>query len=270
VPTPPGTAPASSGTGHETVVPMTVLRYVRRTGEPLVVGDATRDDRFARDPSFTDVGGCSLLALPILSRGTLRAVLLPENRLVRGAFTTERLDAVKLVAGQLAVSLDNAQLYVELTASHAGIVTAADAARRRIERDLHDGAQQRLVALALRPWTAQAAPLQADELQAKLGDLTAEATGALGELCEIARGLHPAALADGGLRPALKTLARRSAVPVRLDVRVDERLPEPVGLEDRVEALGARLALLSPSGAGTVLEIALPLDAPGRGRRPAE
>ena len=56
---------------------------------------------------------CSLLAVPILSRGTLRAVLLLENRLIRGAFTTERLDAVKLIAGQLAVSLDNAQLYAE-------------------------------------------------------------------------------------------------------------------------------------------------------------
>ena len=77
------------------------------------MADATRDDRFARDPYFADLDCCSLLALPILSRGTLRAVLLLENRLIRGAFTTERLDAVKLIAGQLAVSLDNAQLYAE-------------------------------------------------------------------------------------------------------------------------------------------------------------
>ena len=101
------------GTGHERAGPMSVLRYVQRTREPLVVGDATRDDRFARDPYFADVDCCSLLALPILSRGALRAVLLLENRLIRGAFTTERLDAVKLIAGQLAVSLDNAQLYAE-------------------------------------------------------------------------------------------------------------------------------------------------------------
>ena len=107
-----GTVPVS-GTGHERAVPMSVLRYVQRTREPLVVADATRDDRFARDPYFADVGCCSLLAVPILSRGTLRAVLLLENRLIRGAFTTERLDAVKLIAGQLAVSLDNAQLYAE-------------------------------------------------------------------------------------------------------------------------------------------------------------
>jgi GAF domain-containing protein len=90
---------------------MSVLRYVRRTREPLVVADAARDDRFARDPYFADITCCSLLAVPILSRGTLRAVLLLENRLLAGAFTAGRLDAVKLVAGQLAVSLDNAQLY---------------------------------------------------------------------------------------------------------------------------------------------------------------
>jgi signal transduction histidine kinase len=102
-----------SGTGHERAVPMSVLRYVRRTREPLVVADAARDDRFARDPYFAGAGCCSLLTVPILSRGALRAVLLLENRLIRAAFTTGRLDAVKLIAGQLAVSLDNAQLYAE-------------------------------------------------------------------------------------------------------------------------------------------------------------
>ena len=92
---------------------MSVLRYVQRTREPLVVGDATGDDRFARDPYFAGITCCSLLAVPILSRGALRAVLLLENRLIRAAFTTGRLDAVNLIAGQLAVSLDNAQLYAE-------------------------------------------------------------------------------------------------------------------------------------------------------------
>ncbi len=115
------------GTGHERAGPMSVLRYIQRTREPLVVGDVTRDDRFARDPYFADVDCCSLLALPVLSRGVLRAVLLLENQLIRGAFTTGRLDAVKLIAGQLAVSLDNAQLY-------AGFRLIADvqAALRRV------------------------------------------------------------------------------------------------------------------------------------------
>jgi signal transduction histidine kinase len=223
-----GGAVPVSGTVHEQALPMSVLRYTQRTREPLVVVDATDDDRFARDPYFADVDRSSLLALPILGRGTLRAVLLLENRLIRGAFSTDRLDAVKLIAAQLAVSLDNAQLYDELIASRTRIVATADETRRKIERDLHDGAQQRLVSVALRLQAVQAAPLEAGELQTSLGDLAAEVTSALDELRELARGIHPAILAEGGLRPALKGLARRSAVPVELDVRVDRRLPEPI------------------------------------------
>jgi GAF domain-containing protein len=116
------------GTGHEHAVPMSVLRYAQRMREPLVVGDATGDDRFARDPYFADVDCCSLLAVPILSRGTLRAVLLLENRLIRGAFTAERLDGVQLIAGQLAVSLDNAQVYAEFRR-----IADEQAALRRVE-----------------------------------------------------------------------------------------------------------------------------------------
>jgi signal transduction histidine kinase len=214
---------------HDPSVPMSVLRYVQRTGEPLVVDDATRDDRFARDPYLTDLDCCSLLALPVLSRGTLRAILLLENRLIRGAFTTERLDAVKLIAGQLAVSLDNAQLYAELSTSRARIVAAADHTRRRIERDLHDGAQQQLVFLAMQARLARAAaPPNADHLIARLDDLATTATNALDELRELARGIHPAALTEGGLRPALNALARRSTIPVRTNVRIDQRLPEQI------------------------------------------
>ena len=121
-----GTVPVG-GTGHDSVVPMSVLRYVQRTREPLVVADAIRDDRFARDPYFAGVDCCSLLAVPIVSRGTLRAVLLLENRLLGAAFTAGRLDAVKLIAGQLAVSLDNAQLYAEF-----GQMASEQAALRQV------------------------------------------------------------------------------------------------------------------------------------------
>ena len=132
----------------------------------------------------------------------LRAVLLLENRLIRGAFTADRLDAVMLIAGQLAVSLDNAQLYAELTASRARIVAAADHARRRIERDLHDGAQQRLVSLALRLRAAQTAvPPRVGRAGGTTGRAGGEATSALDELRELARGIHPAVLAEGGLAP---------------------------------------------------------------------
>ncbi|WP_433462033.1 AAA family ATPase [Spirillospora sp. CA-128828] len=101
----------AGGPGQGRAVPMSVLRYAQRMREPLVVSDVISDDRFARDPYFTGITHCSLLALPILNRGTLRALLLLENRLIRSAFSTERLDGVKLIVGQLAVSLDNAQLY---------------------------------------------------------------------------------------------------------------------------------------------------------------
>ena len=196
--------------------PMSVLRYLERTREPLVVDDATRDDRFARDPYFADVDCCSLLAIPILSRGILRAVLLLENRLIRGAFTAERLDAVKLIAGQLAVSLDNAQLYSELTASRARIVAASDQTRRQIERDLHDGAQQRLVSLILELGMAQAEVSTEDhELRMQLGHFTEQARDALKELRDLSRGIHPAILTEGGLGQALRAMTRRSPIPVR-------------------------------------------------------
>ena len=214
---------------RESAVPMSVLRYARRVREPLVVADAIRDDRFSRDPYFAGLDRCSLLVLPILGRGTLRAILLLENRLIRGAFTTDRIDAVTLIAGQLAVSLDNAQLYAELTASRARVVATADQTRRRIERDLHDGAQQRLVSLALHLRATRATvPLGLDQLTAQLDRATAEATAALDELRGISRGLHPAVLAQGGLRAACAMLARRSPVPIELDVRVPHRLPEQV------------------------------------------
>ncbi|MCW2903503.1 MAG: histidine kinase, partial [Streptosporangiaceae bacterium] len=220
----------------------------------------------------------------------------------------------------VATAIANAEAQAALTASRARIVAAADTTRRRIERDLHDGAQQRLISLALhlRTTVQAAVPPGDDQLTAQLDGIAADIGGVLDELREIARGLHPAALADGGLRPALKTLARRCAVPVRLDVQPDARFPEPielaayyvvaealtnavkhaqatvidvqvetgegllrvgvrddgrggadptggsglVGLTDRVEALGGRLTVNSPPGAGTAMQVVLPLTAP--------
>jgi signal transduction histidine kinase len=105
------------------------------------------------------------------------------------------------IAGQLAVSLDNAQLYAELVASRARIVAAGDTARRRIERDLHDGAQQRLVSLALRLRRSarMTVPSGAGAQAAQLHEAADELGGVLDDLRELARGIHPAALADGGL-----------------------------------------------------------------------
>jgi signal transduction histidine kinase len=117
----------------------------------------------------------------------------------------------------------------ELAASRARIVTAADETRRKIERDLHDGIQQRLVSLALSiSGIAAMTPPPSEEIRDELS-LIADALGAaLDELREVSRGIHPALLSEAGLVPALKALARRSAVPVELEVRAQTRLPAPV------------------------------------------
>jgi signal transduction histidine kinase len=126
-----------------------------------------------------------------------------------------------------ATAIANAEAHAELTVSRARIVATADETRRRFERDLHDGAQQRLVALALQLRAAQAAvPAGLSELRAELGRVAAGLTDTLDELREYARGIHPAILAEGGLAPALRALARRSPVPVVLNVGVGARLPE--------------------------------------------
>ncbi|MEN3311977.1 MAG: hypothetical protein V7645_1306 [Actinomycetota bacterium] len=128
----------------------------------------------------------------------------------------------------LGTAIANADSRAELTASRARIVTAADETRRRLERDLHDGVQQRLVSLGLELRATEASLPPGDELRAKLARTASGLTGALEDLAEISRGIHPAILAAGGLGPALRTLARRSAVPVALDLRSDRRLPERV------------------------------------------
>jgi signal transduction histidine kinase len=117
----------------------------------------------------------------------------------------------------------------ELAASRTRIVAAGDQARRRIERDLHDGIQQRLVSLVLDLRTAEAVvPPELTELRAQLAGIADGLREALEDLRELSRGIHPAILSEGGLSPALKALARRSAVPVELDIDVEERLPEPI------------------------------------------
>jgi signal transduction histidine kinase len=129
----------------------------------------------------------------------------------------------------IATAIADAEARTELAAARARIAATADETRRRIERDLHDGAQQRLVSLALRLRAAQeTVPPGLGSLRAELGQVAAGLAGTLEELREFARGIHPAILTDGGLAPALKVLARRSPVPVTLQVRLAGRLPERV------------------------------------------
>ena len=129
----------------------------------------------------------------------------------------------------LATAIANAESRSELAASRRRIVAASDETRRRIERDLHDGTQQRLVSLALAARTAEAdVAAGRGDPRAGLSRIAAGLADAVAELQELSRGIHPAVLSEHGLGPALRTLARRSAVPVDLDITTNARCPEPI------------------------------------------
>jgi signal transduction histidine kinase len=129
----------------------------------------------------------------------------------------------------LATAIANAEGRAELDASRARIVATADATRRRIERDLHDGAQQQLVWLALTLRAAQAnVPEALAQHRSELERVVDGLTAVLDDLREIALVIHPAGLSEDGLTPALKRLVARSPLRVDLDVRADGRFPEPV------------------------------------------
>jgi signal transduction histidine kinase len=133
----------------------------------------------------------------------------------------------------VATSLANTQSRAELSASRTRIVAAADETRRQLERDLHDGIQQRLVSLGLKAQMIQTmTPRPADNIQRELSLLADGLFIALDELREISHGIHPAVLSEAGLGPALEALARRSAVPVELDLN----LGSPPG--EQVEVAG--------------------------------
>jgi signal transduction histidine kinase len=235
----------------------------------------------------------------------------------------------ELVATALVAGCRDEQNRQLLAQTSRRLHLAADGERRRIERDLHDGAQQQLVTLVLDALAAEAsAPVELPELKHQLSSIASGLGEVSVQLQEIARGIHPAILANGGLPTALKELARRSPVPVHLDVAITQQLPEQiqtatyyllaealtntakhahartvhvqvatddtdtgdralrvavrddgrgganppggsglVGLKDRVEALGGRLWLHSPPGAGTTLRAELPLTHARRPRR---
>jgi signal transduction histidine kinase len=115
-----------------------------------------------------------------------------------------------------------------LTETRAGVVDAADAERRRLERDLHDGTQQRLVSLAMNLGMARAQASNAEEAQQAIAEAHEEAKAALAELRDLIRGLHPAVLEDRGLDAALSGVAARMPIPVRLTVDGLARRPSPV------------------------------------------
>jgi signal transduction histidine kinase len=198
-----------------------------------------RTSRSARIDNYDNAPGPAAARLRALGlRAAVGAPIIVDDRVWGAAIvgssrpgplpqdTEERVeDFTDLVATAIA----NAETHTELTASRARIIAAADDARRRIERDLHDGAQQRLVSLGLEMRTAEASlPPGLHSLKEQISHLVTGLAGISADLQEISRGIHPAILSKGGLGPALKTLARRSSVPVELDVGVDQRLPDSV------------------------------------------
>jgi signal transduction histidine kinase len=126
----------------------------------------------------------------------------------------------------VAMAIANAESRAALVASRARIVAAADETRRRIERDLHDGTQQQLVTLVLDVEAVQA--VAPPELEGGLSRIAERVTDVFDQVREISHGIHPAILAEAGLQAALKALARRSAVPVELDLHAERRLPDHV------------------------------------------
>jgi signal transduction histidine kinase len=201
---------------------------VWRTGRPAQVNEDAWSN--VSDPvadALREAGVRSLAASPIIVEGRLWGAVTAWTS--QGPFPAGTADRMADFTELLATAVGNAESRAELAASRARIVAAADQVRRRIERDLHDGTQQRLVSLSLELRLAQSVvPAELRELEAEIGRVAEEFTGVIENLREIARGLHPAILSKGGLGPALRTLARRAAIAVELDVATIARLPEPV------------------------------------------
>jgi signal transduction histidine kinase len=204
-----------------------VARAVLDTGGPVRVdsfaGAAGQIAREAQELGIRSSVGC-----PIVVAGRIWGVIAASTRGER-PFPAGTESQITSFTELVATAVDNAQSRAELAASRARVVAAADETRRRLERDLHDGAQQRLVALALDLRVAEeTVPAGMPELRGAVRGVADELTEVLDELREISRGIHPAILSEGGLRPALRTLARRSPIPVELQVDTRRRFPPAV------------------------------------------
>ena len=202
-----------------------LLAWMLQTGRP-----ARHDDvEGAQGPVIArvrELGIRSGVGAPIAVNGRVWGAAIVASK-QQGLLPSDTEERVSDFADLVAAAIANAANRAELIASRARIVAAADDARRRLERNLHDGAQQQLIALALDARMAEAVvPDELDDLKQQLAHLASGLTEANEDLQEISRGLHPAILSKGGLLPALKALARRSAIPVTFDVAVDRRLPE--------------------------------------------
>jgi signal transduction histidine kinase len=212
-------------------------------GVPLdgdaAVPKASRSGRAERVDDYSQIAGdlgrriraagiASAVAAPITVAGKLWGAIVASSGRPH-SFPPDTEERMASFAELVADALANADARQQLAASRARLLEAGDAERRRLERDLHDGAQQRLVSLALmlREVDAKLAD-DPDAARERLGVARDELVQALDELRELARGIHPTLLGDRGLRAALDALAARSPVPVHLTALPRTRLPEPL------------------------------------------
>jgi signal transduction histidine kinase len=200
---------------------------VYRTGLPARA-DYTRPVRGPIAATARAVGARQAAAVPVVVDGALWGVMAVGSR-ETAPLPPDFESRLAKFTELLATAIANAEGRAELDASRARIVATADATRRRIERDLHDGAQQQLVWLALALRAAQATvPDELEQHRSELGRVVDGLTVALDDLREIALGIHPAGLSEDGLTPALKRLVARSPLRVNLDCHAQDRFPEPV------------------------------------------
>jgi PAS domain S-box-containing protein len=201
-------------------------RTIRETGRPARIDDystAVGLDAVARD------GGVrASVGVPIVVDGSVWGsvnVATPEE----APFPADAEVRLARFTELVATAVSNATMRAEVAASRARVIAAGDETRRRIERDLHDGAQQHLVTLALKlRSTEDRLPTSLVEIRREVGSVADRLTSVIEELREMSRGIHPAILTEGGLSPAIEALALRSPIPVELNVCPERRLLEGI------------------------------------------
>jgi PAS domain S-box-containing protein len=216
--------PPSLGTSF-TLEGENTIASVHRTGQAARMDDwASATGSVAAMASVPDVR--STVAAPIVVEGRLWGTMVAATN-QRKPLPADTESRIVEFTELLATAIANAESREALIASRARIVAAGDEARRRIERNLHDGTQQRLVALGLDVETMRdGIPADQQEVQSGLERIRDELEAVLDDVRELSHGLHPALLSQAGLGPSLRALARRSPIPVKLDARVSERPSE--------------------------------------------
>ena len=205
--------------GARIAIGETVAAHVRQNRMPA--------RRTEISPPDLPAGTYSAVGAPIIVNGALWGAITALSKIERPLREDTEVRMAEFT-DLVGTAIANTQAHADLVASRARIVAAADESRRRIERDLHDGIQQRLITLALKLRTIDSDLPDESPVREPLAAFDAELIEAVEDLREVSRGIHPAILSEGGLGPALRALARRSAVPVELDLDVGARLPSTV------------------------------------------